>query len=149
VYPLALEKTGRRFVIPIIRTRSFGRYPARLVSRVRNRTFRYARRGRYFIKTHLWYFRIPSRPPLRCYLDYSQPVAGFYVCTLDYAEARTDSSRSVHSPQKAYIGSQVKLWRYSFVLVTIYYLHNIFLLIFVTFIIFCCRIKRKFTMRGR
>lgn len=29
MYPLALEKTGRRFVIPIIRTRSFGRYPAR------------------------------------------------------------------------------------------------------------------------
>lgn len=38
--------------------------PARVVSCVRNRTFRYARRSWYFIKTHLWYFRIPSGPPL-------------------------------------------------------------------------------------
>lgn len=41
-------------------------------------------------------------PPLRRYLDYSQPVAGFYVCTLGCAEARAGNSPSVRSPRKVY-----------------------------------------------
>lgn len=70
-YPPALEKTGRRFVIPIIRTRSQGRYPARAVSYVRNRAFPViccARR--YFIKTHLSHISVfRSSRSLRRYLN--------------------------------------------------------------------------------
>jgi len=108
VYPLALEKTGRRFVIPIIRTRSFGRYPARVVSCVRNRAFRYVRATQPILYQNSplifpYSIRTPSRPPrfgIISIIRNRLPVSTFalYVC----AEARAGSSRSVQSPLKAY-----------------------------------------------